>query len=41
MPINGETYQPAQVATILGVNVGTIRRWTTAAQRAPIRQRHT
>ena len=30
MPTTDETYQPAQVAALLGVNVGTIRRWTTA-----------
>ena len=30
MPTTNETYQPAQVAALLGVNVGTIRRWTTA-----------
>ena len=30
MSTTDETYQPAQVAALLGVNVGTIRRWTTA-----------
>ena len=30
MPTTDGTYQPAQVAALLGVNVGTIRRWTTA-----------
>lgn len=30
MPLTDETYQPAQVAALLGVNVGTIRRWTSA-----------